>query len=312
MKKKYFLIVGILILLIVGGYFGTQNFSNNVDSSIVEMKDSTVKLTDKKILSTDSIKKNDLSSKEKSDKYSSTDFLNDNLIHFDPKEALAKIEYIDNLGQEYFQKDVNKSFQIKNEKFLLKDHSEKLGYVVSKTDKHSHITEYGNNHESWNYYLTRPHPDVATLESYFFEASEEFKVPVQILKAIAIREGNWTMISPSIDQGWGFMHLTKNHYSNTLEEAATLLELPEEVLKKDAYHNIRGAAVLLAKYNNYNHIKFSKYSEWEDSLRKISGLSMEELKDSQVKKYYEIIYNGKVSKTLWDETIKIIPKGEIY
>lgn len=39
MKKNYFLIIGILILLLVGGYFGMQKFSGNDDEVIVEKGD---------------------------------------------------------------------------------------------------------------------------------------------------------------------------------------------------------------------------------------------------------------------------------
>ena len=38
MKKNYFLIVGILILLFVGGYFGVQKFLDNGDEAVVEKK----------------------------------------------------------------------------------------------------------------------------------------------------------------------------------------------------------------------------------------------------------------------------------
>ncbi len=36
MKKNYFLIAGMLLLLIVGGYFGIQKFSGNSDEVIIE------------------------------------------------------------------------------------------------------------------------------------------------------------------------------------------------------------------------------------------------------------------------------------
>ena len=42
MKKNYFLIVGILILLFVGGYFGVQKFLDNGDEAVVE-KENTEK-----------------------------------------------------------------------------------------------------------------------------------------------------------------------------------------------------------------------------------------------------------------------------
>ncbi|HOW89554.1 MAG TPA: peptidoglycan recognition family protein, partial [Elusimicrobiales bacterium] len=57
-----------------------------------------------------------------------------------------------------------------------------------------------------------------------------------------------TQIGPSIDRGWGIMHLVDNDYCQTLSEASSLLGLDPQVLKDDPRQNIRGAAVLLAAY----------------------------------------------------------------
>lgn len=234
--------------------------------------------------------------------------------YYNIDEALARIKKIDDLADQYYKKGVNKTLIIDGNTYYLKDLSKRLPYeeIPRTSFEDVDIDDHGTDRAKWYYYLSRPHPSVATLRSYFQIASKEFGIPIPILHAIAMREANWTMLSPSIDQGWGFMHLTDSGYSSTLIEASELLDLPPEVLKKDALQNIRGAAALLAKYNNYEHLKFSKYSDWKESLKKISGLDINELQESQIKNYYEIIYNGETSKTLWNETIKLEPNEDIY
>ncbi len=82
----------------------------------------------------------------------------------------------------------------------------------------------------------------------FKDAADEFRVPQALLEAIGYLENNWIQIGPSIDKGWGIMHLVDNDYSHTLIEAARLLGLDPQVLKDDPGQNIRGAAALLASY----------------------------------------------------------------
>jgi len=68
------------------------------------------------------------------------------------------------------------------------------------------------------------------------------------LKVIGKIENNWTQVVPSIDRGWGIMHLVENDYCNTLLEASDLIGISKQILKDDQFQNIRGAAALLAKY----------------------------------------------------------------
>jgi len=157
-------------------------------------------------------------------------------------------------------------------------------------------------------YFMRPHPSVSTIQKYFNQASNEFGVPVSLLMVIGQIENNWTQTGPTIDQGWGIMHLVKNNYCNTLEKAAKLIGVSEQVLKDDALQNIRGAAALIAKYAGKKRKKFNKLEDWFPALAKFSGLISPELREMQAKNYFETLNTGVKAQTVWGEEIIILPK----
>ena len=184
--------------------------------------------------------------------------------------------------------------------FVKKDLSEVLGFAVSQTDT-SNFEDA--DYLQWEKYLSRAHPNVATLHSYFEEAALEFDIPMEILKAIAKVESNWTQMGPSIDKGWGIMHLVDNSYSNTLNDAAKLLDLNPQVLKDDPKQNIRGMAALIAFQSERKREELQELEDWFNILKPITGLASEELRELQVYEYYKIVTQGSISKTLWDEEI---------
>ncbi|GHO59878.1 N-acetylmuramoyl-L-alanine amidase [Ktedonobacter robiniae] len=83
--------------------------------------------------------------------------------------------------------------------------------------------------------------------SAFEQASSEFGVPAPLLKALCYMEGRLSMHhgSPSIDNGFGCMHLVKNKHTDTLDQAASLLHVNAAQLKTDIVTNIRGGATVL-------------------------------------------------------------------
>ncbi len=194
------------------------------------------------------------------------------------------------------------------EKFIQKDLSDVVAHVVLNTDTANHALE---DYQMWKEYLCSPHPTVATFENYFRDASQEFGVPIEILKAIGQVESNWTQIGPSIDRGWGVMHLVDNNYSKTLIEASELLNLKPQILKDSAKHNIRGMAALIAFQAAKQKTKLTNLTDWFDVLKKITGLYSDELAEMQVKRYFDVIKHGIKNKTLWGETIQINAKENI-
>lgn len=195
-------------------------------------------------------------------------------------------------------------YQENGEVFLQKDLSFLLQTVIDNINPDNF---QDSDYYYWHKYLNSPHPSVDTINKYFESASKEFGVPAELLKVIGQVENNWTQIGPSIDQGWGIMHLVDNPYCNTLADAALLLDLPVQVLKDEAKHNIRGAAALLSKYADNNQIDRSIIENWFEPAKTFSGLISEILRTEQALRYFKVMQSGIVSNTNWQEKIIIEP-----
>lgn len=170
--------------------------------------------------------------------------------------------------------------------------------------------DQGRDVQIWADYLSRPHPDVATLREFFAEAASEFQVPQPLLEAIAKVETNWLHIGPSIDRGWGIMHLVENNYSHTLTESAELLGLDPQILKDDPRQNIRGAAALLAKYAGQDCYELN-LADWFSAAARFSGLISEDLQRMQAQLYLDTVKHGSRSNTAWKELLILEPFPEI-
>ena len=81
----------------------------------------------------------------------------------------------------------------------------------------------------------------------FEQAAHEFNVPSTLLEAICYMEGRLSDQDgdPSVDNGFGCMHLIKNRRGDTLDRAASELKLSVEQLKFDLPDNVRGGAAIL-------------------------------------------------------------------
>ena len=191
---------------------------------------------------------------------------------------------------------------------LQRDLTSYVEHITGQTDP-EHFDDH--DHELWHYYLSRPHPNVSTINSYFEEAAEEFGVPAPLLKVIGQVENNWTQIGPSIDKGWGIMHLVQNKQVNTLGAAAELLNVSEQVLKDDPRQNIRGAAALLAAYARPDVVGDPDLHLWYEAAKKFSGLAQETYRTMQADTYYQRLKTGNTSQNVWAETIQIEARPEL-
>ncbi len=194
------------------------------------------------------------------------------------------------------------------ERYLAADHRESVKAIAGHLNPAEHGC--GAHVDIWRDYLSRPHPDLATLGTFFEEAAAEFGVPADLLMAIGRVENNWTQIGPSIDQGWGIMHLVDNSYEATLSEAAARLGLVTQILKDDARENIRGAAALLAEYAGVNRAEF-ELADWFDAAARFGALGDADLEALQARRYFEILRDGSRSMTLWGETLRLDAHPEI-
>ncbi len=163
----------------------------------------------------------------------------------------------------------------------------------------------------WKEQLKRPHPTVATIRKYFDDAAIEFGVPSEVLQAIGQVEANWTQLGPSVDQGWGVMHLVQNSYRDTLGEAAKALGSDPQLLKDDAKQNIRGAAALLARYAGSDRASFTRLEDWFAAVKLVVGLKDDDLQELEAMTIFGVILKGSVSTTLWGEKIRLLPHENV-
>lgn len=137
----------------------------------------------------------------------------------------------------------------------------------------------------------------------FRDAAAEFRVPRVLLEAIGYVENNWTQVGPSLDKGWGIMHLVENDYCDTLGEAARLLKTDRQVLKDDPRQNIRGAAALLASYAM--NASTASLKDWFRPASRFSGLISRELRDRQAYNYFSVISKGVSENDAFNRRIEI-------
>jgi len=116
-------------------------------------------------------------------------------------------------------------------------------------------------------------------------------VPAVILKAVAFQESRWVHSGPTIDNGYGLMHLVDNSYSRTLLEAAELTGLSVEDLKTDPIANIRGAAALIARCAKETVGEPQRLGDYWEALKRFTGL-MPSVQEKQAREYYRIIRDG--------------------
>ena len=91
---------------------------------------------------------------------------------------------------------------------------------------------------------------MGAISQAFERAGQEFHVPFALLEAICYMEGRLSMNGgrPSVDNGFGCMHLVQNSSGDPLDRAARELGVNANQLKLDMPTNIRGGAALLRDY----------------------------------------------------------------
>lgn len=90
-------------------------------------------------------------------------------------------------------------------------------------------------------------PSFPSLAGLFAAAAERYEVPFDLLLAVSYAENRWDDHGgePSIDNGYGLMHLADNPQVQTLAAASRLTGIPVEELKRERAANVLGGAALL-------------------------------------------------------------------
>src|SRR6266700_895849 len=153
----------------------------------------------------------------------------------------------------------------------------------------------------------------SSVEAAFTQAAREAGVPVEILKSICYMEGRLSNHggSPSIDQGYGCMHLVKNAHANTLDQAAQKLGVNEQQLKTDLPTNIRGGAILLhddALQLSPTHTLPATLADWYGAIAAYSHTMTRSTALMYADGVYRVLNHGFAAKADGGEAITLAPQ----
>jgi N-acetyl-anhydromuramyl-L-alanine amidase AmpD len=141
------------------------------------------------------------------------------------------------------------------------------------------------------------------MEKFFQNASREFQIPSDLLKAIAFSETRWFPASPENNNRsgkfepehppvYGVMGLRSDEwFGRSLEEAANLLHTNTEVLMANTQSNIRGAAAILD-----SHFKGDKSRgellNWREAIESYSGIPNKEDANLYAQEVFQVLQEG--------------------
>ena len=141
----------------------------------------------------------------------------------------------------------------------------------------------------------------------FDQAATEFNVPADVLKGVAFAETRWDMltwppgetVSPEngMPRPYGIMSLMDNEYfGHSLLEAAALIGRNPDVLKQDAFQNMRGGAALLRKLYDDNPkpdgTTEADIESWRYAIRKYCGIPEPDLNARHALDVYTLMSQG--------------------
>jgi len=224
------------------------------------------------------------------------------------KKQLTTDSSLQALEKKYLHTPVNRIVQANGEVWLQRDMNDYLGATVFKNrNSPTPDQDFGDDHNSQELadFLNRPHPNVATLTQYFHQAAAEFSVPANLLMAVAQVQSNWTQVSSSMYGSWGIMGIIENNFTHQISEAATLLQVTIDSIKKDPRTNIRAAAALLHRYQG--NTPAASVEDWFDATQQLTGLTDAAMRADLALSIYKILKNGNKSITLWGEIINLTP-----
>jgi len=152
-----------------------------------------------------------------------------------------------------------------------------------------------------------------TVQQAFTQASQQYGVPVAILQALCYMEGRLSQHggSPSIDNGFGCMHLVKNQTADTLDQAAKDLNVSTQQLKTDMATNILGGADILhqdAIETSATHTLPTSLAGWSDAIARYSNATVPSTAQLYVNGLYQIINSGFSAQADDREIITLAPQ----
>lgn len=151
------------------------------------------------------------------------------------------------------------------------------------------------------------------LAQAFTRASSEFGVPAPLLEALCYMEGRLSNHAgqPSIDGGYGCMHLVQNSRVDTLDSAAGATHVNVAQLKASLPENIRGGAALLRRYAlqlSASHTLPTTLAGWYGAVAAYSNSTTQGTARMYADALYKILNSGFTAAAESGEIISLAPQ----
>jgi N-acetyl-anhydromuramyl-L-alanine amidase AmpD len=162
--------------------------------------------------------------------------------------------------------------------------------------------------------LAPPAGRAGEVNQAFDQASAQFHVPEALLKAICYIEGRLSNNegAPSMDDGFGCMHLIKNTQSDLLDRAAGALGVSAARLKLDMPENIRAGALLLHDYAlrlSRTHRLPTTLGAWYGAVAAYSNATTRSTALMYAEAVYALLSQGFRAPADDDETVTLTPQA---
>jgi N-acetyl-anhydromuramyl-L-alanine amidase AmpD len=154
----------------------------------------------------------------------------------------------------------------------------------------------------------------ASINTTFTQASQASGVPAPLLEALCYMEGRLSNHAghPSMDGGYGCMHLIQNKRGDALGQAANDLHVSQQQLKTDISTNIRGGAAVLrdeALALSPNHTLPKNLAGWYGAVAEYSHSTTKSTALMYADALYTIMKTGYSATAEDGETITLAPQA---
>ncbi|MBW8804577.1 MAG: hypothetical protein AUG49_02735 [Catenulispora sp. 13_1_20CM_3_70_7] len=146
----------------------------------------------------------------------------------------------------------------------------------------------------------------------FAEAAHQYGVPAQVLESVCYLEGRFSAHDgqPSVDGGYGCMHLVKSDKADTLDQAAALTGLGVSALQHDTAANILGgAAVLRAEALTLAPTPPASVADWYAPVAAYSHASSRALAGMYADAAFKLLATGFSGVADDGETVTVAPQA---
>jgi hypothetical protein len=151
------------------------------------------------------------------------------------------------------------------------------------------------------------------INAVFDQAASQFQVPAALLKTLCYMEGHLSNHSgnPSMDHGYGCMHLVKNSQADTLDQAATLLHVSADQLKTNIATNILGGAAVLraqALQLSGSQTLPTSLADWYGAVAAYSHATTQPTATMYADQVYSLLNSGFSAVAETGETVTVTPQ----